>query len=405
MTMDQDVFFREWRARRDGERRSLERARLLAGRLGIDVPAVPVLGVVGSKGKGTTATYASATLAAAGLRVVTVTGPSFRSNRERIRVDGAALPSLADLGKRLDAAMAGLPGPGYLAPSGLFTLAAVLHAHEISADALVIEAGMGGASDELSLFAPTVVAIASVFGEHLGKLGDTVPEIAREKAGVTAPATRAVLSLPQAPGVRAAIAETVRPVEVTTVDPDRSPTDRLPEGLSRQNGALGCAAGLRLIEELGRPAPALDATLATVRLPARLSRHRIPGTDARITVDSAIERRGVATALAAAGPVDHVFVCLPDHKDVDGAIAALDGRAVTAVRLPDAHLRFDHALPAAWDVMEATDVTAAALAARGGRLLALGTVYFTGRVLDAIDADTERLFTPPAGSPAATPDG
>lgn len=399
--MEPDVFFREWRAGRPGGR-SLERARLLARRLGIAEPSMPVVGVVGSKGKGTTATYASASLAAAGSRVVTVTGPSFRSNRERIRVDGAALPSLDGLARRLEAAIDGLPGPGYLAPSGLFTLAAVVHAHDIRADALVIEAGMGGASDELSLFGPTVVAIASVFGEHLGKLGATIPEIAREKAGVTAPTTRAVLSLPQTGEVRDAIAETVTArtggaIQVTTVEPDRLIMG-LPDGMSRQNGALGRAAGLRLLDLLGRPAPAaLDATLASVRLPARLSRHHVPGSPAEIVVDSAIERRGVAAALAAAGPVDHVFVCLPDHKDVDGAIGELAGRSVTFVRLPEAHLRFAHPLPAAWHVMDATDLTAAALAARGDRLLALGTVYFTGRVLDAVDAETERLFTPPAG--------
>lgn len=408
--MNDDVFFREWRARRTGETRSLERAGLLAGRLGIAEPGVPVLAMVGSKGKGTTATYASACLAAAGLRVVTVTGPSFRSNRERIRVDGAALSAAAldALARRLEAAISALPPRGrhYLAPSGLFTLAAVAHARDVRADALVIEAGMGGASDELSLFAPTVVAIASIFGEHLGKLADTIPGIAREKAAVTAPTTQAVLTLPQTPDVHEAIAETVAArtggtLTVTPVDPGRAPARGLPEGLSRQNGVLGCAGGLRMLDVLGTPAPApdvLDAVLASVRLPARLSCHPVPGSAAEILVDSAIERRGVATALGAVrarwGGVDHVFVCLPDHKDVAGAIAELDGVPVTYVRLPDAHLRFTHALPPTWHVMDAGDLTAAALAARGDRLLALGTVYFTGRVLDAVDADTERLFVP-----------
>ncbi|HEY3681676.1 MAG TPA: hypothetical protein VGL93_01470 [Streptosporangiaceae bacterium] len=412
--MDDDIFFREWGERRAGESRSLERAGLLAGALGVRAPRIPVLGVVGSKGKGTTATYASATLAAAGLCVVTVTGPSFRSNRERIRVDGAAVTAdtLAGLAARLASAIAGLPprGAAYLAPSGLFTIAGIAHAHDIGADALVIEAGMGGASDELGLFAPTVAAIASVFGEHLGKLGDTVPDIAREKAGVAAAGTRAVLSLPQTPEVAAAIAETVAArtggrISVTTVPPDDAPqavrAGVLPAGLSRQNGVLGRAAGLRTLDVIGAPPPApdvLDAALAGVRLPARLSWHRVPGSRSEILVDSAIERRGVATALAAArerwGGVDHVLVCLPDHKDVDGAIAELAGTPVTYVRLPDAHLRFRHPLPDHWRVVDAADLTPAAIAALGTRLVALGTVYFTGRVLDVIDADTERLFAP-----------
>jgi folylpolyglutamate synthase/dihydropteroate synthase len=80
------AFYEEWRGRRPGERRSLRRAGRLAAALGVSDPGVPVLTVVGSKGKGTAATYASAWIAAAGCRVVTVTSPGLRSDRERVRV-------------------------------------------------------------------------------------------------------------------------------------------------------------------------------------------------------------------------------------------------------------------------------------------------------------------------------
>ena len=42
---------------------------------------------------------------------------------------------------------------------------------------------MGGASDEVSLFAARVVALTPIFGEHLGIIGDSVGEVAREKLG------------------------------------------------------------------------------------------------------------------------------------------------------------------------------------------------------------------------------
>ena len=90
MTPD-SFFLAEWRTRQPGERRSITRARRLADALGLLGQARPVLSVVGSKGKGTAATYASACLAAAGLRVVTVTGPGYRRAEERIRVDGRAI--------------------------------------------------------------------------------------------------------------------------------------------------------------------------------------------------------------------------------------------------------------------------------------------------------------------------
>lgn len=411
--MSDEIFFHEWTRRGPNGFRSLERARILAERLGIAKPPVPVLAVVGSKGKGTTATYASACLVAAGLRVVTVTGPSFRSNRERIRVNGAAVSeaTLADLAGRMRTAIKRLPDRGreYLAPSGLFTLAAIVHATDVSADVLVIEAGMGGASDELSLFPPTLVAMSRIFGEHLGKLADTVPGIAREKAGVTAATTQAVLSLPQTTEVRNAIAETVRDrtdgsCAVTTITPGRLglPSELLPDGLSHQNGELGCAAGFRMLELLGArlPSPhALDSVLKTINLPARLSWHDVPGTESRVLVDSAIERRGVAAALATAtarwGRIDHVLVCLPDHKDVAGAISELGDLPVTFVRLPYEHLKFDRALPDEWRVIDAESLTPSAIADLGRRIVALGTGYFTGRVLDVLDVDTERLFAAP----------
>ncbi|QFG21081.1 hypothetical protein [Actinomadura sp. WMMB 499] len=387
------VFFREWEGRAPGERRSLARAGALADALGVLPVDVPVLTVVGSKGKGTAAVYASAYLAAAGLRVCTVTSPGLRSNRDRIRIDGRAVTpaELAALAGELERAIAGLPAApgGYLSPAGLFMLAGLRHARRAGADALVLEAGMGGRSDEVSLVRADVAAITPVFLEHAGVLGDTPAEIAREKRGVAGPGTR-VVSAPQS----AEVTEAVAPAEVMCPgDPEF--LDVLPSGLGRTSAELGIVAARRL---LGRDAPAGRAreVLASIVLPGRLSAHPVPDSDAEVLVDSAIDRAGVRTALAAArrrwGGVDHVLVCLPDHKDLDGAVAALDGLAVTFVRLPLPHLRFTRPLPRGWRVAGAADVTPAAIAALGDRVLALGTVYFTGLVLDAVDAGTERLF-------------
>ncbi|MEU6754079.1 hypothetical protein ABZ914_48305 [Spirillospora sp. NPDC046719] len=225
-----EVFFREWERRRPGETRSLARARELAEALDVLSPGLPVLTVVGSKGKGTAATYASAFLAASGLRVCTVTSPGLRTNRDRIRIDGRAIPEaeLARLGGLLGAAMAelGPPQDGYLSPSGLFTLAGVLHARRAGADALVLEAGMGGRSDEVSLFPPDVVAITPVFLEHAGVLGDTPAEIAAEKRAVAGPGTR-IVSAPQSPDV----AEVLGPVEYA--GDGGVPAGLLPAGLTQ----------------------------------------------------------------------------------------------------------------------------------------------------------------------------
>ncbi|WP_067477359.1 hypothetical protein [Actinomadura hibisca] len=392
-----EVFFREWRARAPGARRDLDRAREAARALGVASPRVPVLTVVGSKGKGTAATYASAVLVAAGLRVCTVTSPGLRDNRDRIRVDGRSVASLESLAGRLGAAIGTLPSPGagYLSPSGLFLLAGVLHARDVGADVLVLEAGMGGRSDEVSLFPPAVVAITPVFGEHLGVLGDTPADIAAEKAAVTAPTTRAVVSAPQPPEIRAALDRTVADrtgggTAVEYADAFTLPAYLLPDGLGRVSAEVGGRAALRLPGVA--PAPErLREVLGSVTLPGRTSWHHLPGLD--LLADSAIDGTGVAAALAAArarwGRIDRALVCLPDHKDLDGAIAALGDLPVTYVRLPYEHLRFTRPLPPHWTVVDAADL---ALGDLTGRVVALGTVYFVGRVLALVDADTTRLF-------------
>jgi dihydrofolate synthase / folylpolyglutamate synthase len=412
-------FLSEWHARRPGEGRSLRRARELAEALGLLGHAPPVLSVVGSKGKGTTATYASACLAAAGKQVVTVTGPGYRRSRERIRRNGRAVDdaTLLGLAKRLQDAVLKIPGraakgapghDGYLAPTGLFTLAGVLHARDVAADVIVLEAGMGGRSDEISLFPPAVAALTTIFAEHVGKLGDTPAEIAREKAAIVTPGTRAVLTVRQSADVRRAIEDTVRErsrdrlrVEVVLPGSTVVPRRLLHAGLTALGAELGCAAGGRLLGITGWVAasPAELATvLASVRLPGRLSRHRLPGSDTELIVDSASNRAAIAAALAIARSwwtgIDHVVVCLPDHKDVTGAITELAGLPVAFVRLPDDHLRFTHPLPGDWSVIDAASLTREVVAGLGRRVLALGTVYFAGLILDLADADTECLFQP-----------
>ncbi|WP_239162123.1 Mur ligase family protein [Acrocarpospora phusangensis] len=372
---------------------------------------MPVLTVVGSKGKGTAATYASAFLAATGARVVTVTSPGLRSNRERIRVDGAAISAaeLEALGERISRGLQQLPGrdelPGHLAPAGLFTAAGVLHAKAAGADYLVLEAGMGGGSDEVSLFPPNVAAMTEIFAEHVGVLGDTVVEIAQEKARVISGTTAAVLSLPQQPAVQEAIQDFVSQranlrVDVLDTRDGTLPSELLPPSYGRWNAELGCSAAARLLSLLGRELPdpgKLRQVLESVKLPGRLSRHFVPGSKTEIYMDSAISGAGVATALRMVrrnwDHIDHVLVCLPDHKDVEGAVLELAGYPVTFVRLSDPHFSFTRSLPENWAVVEEDKVTPAFLSGLGEHVLSLGTVFFSGRMLNVLNAPTERLFT------------
>jgi dihydrofolate synthase/folylpolyglutamate synthase len=259
----------------------------------------------------------------------------------------------------------------------------------------------------VSLFAPSVVAITQIFAEHIGVLGDTPAAIAADKAAVATAATIAVVCLPQRADVAAAIAAAVEAgtggaARPETILPGASgvPVAVLPAGLGRLNAELGCVAARRLMDAAGLPAPPVDrlaGVLATVTLPGRCSRHPVPGTATTVLIDSAIDRRGAAAALAEAyrhwDRIDHVLVCLPDHKDLPGVAAELAGLAVTYVRMPDRpHLAFTRPVPGHWSVADVAELTAGRLAALGTRIVALGTGYFTGRILDLAGARTDRSF-------------
>jgi dihydrofolate synthase / folylpolyglutamate synthase len=410
-----DPFFREWDARHPGDRRSLDRARLLIARLGIQDAGLPLLTIVGSKGKGTAAAYASAYLSAAGRRVLTITSPSYRSIRERIRVDGQAISTAAmrPLAEHVAGGIERLPervaGEGYLAPSGLFIIAGVLHALSAKPDVIVLEAGRGGRSDEACLFPPTVVAVTPIFEEHIGELGASVMDIARDKASVIGPETQAVLSAPQRATVESVLRTTVADlsddrIEIGLMTPHAGgiPAASLPAGLGAVNAELGCLAAQRLLDgqELGRPkGEDLRRALASVRLPGRLSWHHVPGTGVTILLDQAVTRSGAAAALAMArrrqGGIDHVLLSLSDDKDLDGMIAELAGTRVTFVRLNRSHLGFHREIPPHWTLIKEDGLTVGRLAGLG-RAVAMGTFSFVALMLELLDVETDRLYAPPA---------
>jgi dihydrofolate synthase/folylpolyglutamate synthase len=186
-----------------------------------------VLTVVGSKGKGTAATYAAATLSASGLRTGLVTSPPFRTNRERIRIDGRAID--ADVYDRLAGELAvvlDVLGPGddsgYLSPTGSFTLSGVRHFTTAGVDVIVLEEGLGGSSDEVSLFTPLVVAVTPIFEEHVGIIGDTAAEIAADLIGVVRTGTRRVLSLHQETPVWDVLTAHARAVDAAIEIPEQA---------------------------------------------------------------------------------------------------------------------------------------------------------------------------------------
>ena len=162
----------------------LERILALLDRLGnphLSLP--PVFHVAGTNGKGSTCAFLRAALEAAGHRVHAFTSPHLVRFNERIRlagtlIDDAALaPLLANV---IDAA-AGMKASFFEVTAA----AAFLAFARTPADAVILEVGLGGRLDATNVIdRPLVTAIASLGLDHQSYLGDTLVEIAGEKAGI-----------------------------------------------------------------------------------------------------------------------------------------------------------------------------------------------------------------------------
>jgi dihydrofolate synthase/folylpolyglutamate synthase len=179
---------------------SLDRVHRLLARL--DHPErhlPPVVHVAGTNGKGSVIAILRAMLEAAGKRVHVHISPHLVHFNERIRLAGDLIPD-ADLQALLEEcedANGGAPITFFEITTG----AALLAFARTPADVLILETGLGGRLDATNVVdKPLVTAITPISLDHQQFLGDTVEEIAAEKAGIIKPGVPCVIG-PQLPGV------------------------------------------------------------------------------------------------------------------------------------------------------------------------------------------------------------
>jgi dihydrofolate synthase / folylpolyglutamate synthase len=160
----------------------LDRLRLVLDALKWKQSNVPVITVAGTNGKGSVSAYCTSILSAAGYRVGTFTSPHLREYRERIRIhDRLAEPGeLVDAFDRIEAAR----GDIKLTFFEYNTLAALLLFDAAKLDAWVLEIGMGGRLDAVNIVEPDATVVVSIGFDHQQYLGDSLDDIAREKAGI-----------------------------------------------------------------------------------------------------------------------------------------------------------------------------------------------------------------------------
>lgn len=178
----------------------LRRMETLLERLGRPDEGLPVIHVTGTKGKTSFTYMADAILDAHGLRAVRFVSPHVTRVHERLAVGGVEVDDLAfsDLVLALKAVVEPLrDSEPHLLPSFFesMTLMAFLLARHSRAQALVLEVGLGGRLDATNVVDPVVSVITSVGLEHQRILGDTVEQIAEEKAGILKPGREALFGL------------------------------------------------------------------------------------------------------------------------------------------------------------------------------------------------------------------
>ncbi|MEM1375139.1 MAG: folylpolyglutamate synthase/dihydrofolate synthase family protein [Pseudomonadota bacterium] len=163
---------------------TLDRVWRLLGRLGNPQDSLPpVIHVAGTNGKGSTLAMIRAGLEAAGQRVHVYTSPHLARFHERIRLAGALISEPA-LSAVLDECYAANSGET-ITYFEITTVAALLAFARTEADSVLLEVGLGGRLDATNVIArPKLTIITPVDLDHQRFLGDTLPEIAGEKAGI-----------------------------------------------------------------------------------------------------------------------------------------------------------------------------------------------------------------------------
>ena len=162
---------------------NLDRMFALVEELGNPQWKYPIIHVAGTKGKGSVAALCAAALQAAGYRTGLYTSPHLWDYVERIQIDGEPISHelLVELVEQAKPAVARIPKLTTFEITTALGLLAFAH-NDVSA--AVIEVGLGGRLDATNIVTPNVSVITSLSYDHMAVLGNTLAQIAGEKAGI-----------------------------------------------------------------------------------------------------------------------------------------------------------------------------------------------------------------------------
>lgn len=357
----------------------LEPTRRVTELLGDPQRSYPIIHVTGTNGKTSTSRIAESILRAYGLRTGLMTSPHLVRVNERIVIDGqpisnrALAANWADIRPYIDMVDAELIANSEetLTYFEALTVLAFAAFADAPIDVAVIEVGMGGEWDSTNVGDGQVAVFTPIALDHTQRLGSTVAEIARTKAGIIKPVASVVSAVQSSD----ALAELERAVELTEssleVEGDGFALESSAVAVGGQvitvrglaetysdlflpmfgdhqghNAALAIAAVESFLGAGTQPlvGDVLAEGLATATSPGRL---QVVGVDPTVIVDAAHNPHGAAALAAALGTYftfDEIVVVLGvlQDKDAAGIVAAL---APVAARFNVTQSQSERAVP------------------------------------------------------------
>ena len=403
----------------------LDQMRILAEALGNPQLRFRSVLVAGTNGKGSTSATLASILQAGGYRTGLYTSPHLARVNERIRINGQDIADddLATYYFQVDDCARQLVAEGRLSgfPSffeAMTALAFVAFAEQ-KVDIAVLEVGMGGRLDATNIVEPLISVITDISLDHMEWLGDTIAEIAHEKAGILRQ-NGVLVTLPQHPEANQAIGEAAVALEVRGVNaaeyiPARNvesgpyPLIVLGEEIviasplagahQQRNLALAIATAVELCNHHGYKLTAkqIKEGIQATRWPGRLERFRQAGR-ADVVLDVAHNPAGAWALRSMLSHLDPrpksmtaVFGCLKDKAYIEMAqilFPLFETVVLTEVSSPRTASLKDLASAA-----EATGVPvrmasspkaaledALTLTAPGGLVVVTGSVYLVGEL-------------------------
>lgn len=163
----------------------LERIQTLLAQLGNPQDVCPMIHIAGTNGKGSTAAMLASVLASAGYRTGLYTSPYITRFHERIQINGEEISdeALIQLTQEIYPYVQAMPE--HPSEFELVTTLAFLYFKQQKCDFVVLEVGMGGRYDATNIITQSECSVITAIGlDHVAELGDTLPQIAREKAGI-----------------------------------------------------------------------------------------------------------------------------------------------------------------------------------------------------------------------------